>query len=86
MKKEEHFIEIGIIKKGTDPKLETWIEMFTVDDIFQQALLLNKKDRKKLFKEFSMTTEQSVKYKKACDKLINKDSGLKMDGFKWCND
>jgi len=75
-----------LIKKGTDPDLETWVEMFTVNDIFQQALLLNKKERKKMFRELRLLTEQSVAYKKACDKLIKRDSKLEIPSFRWCND
>tara|TARA_R110002074_G_scaffold186315_1_gene351639 strand:+ start:150 stop:413 length:264 start_codon:yes stop_codon:yes gene_type:complete len=80
------FVEIGVIKKGTDNDLKTWVEMFTANDIYQQALLLNKKDRKKMFKELHLLTEQSVAYKKACNELIKGDSKLQIESFKWCND
>ena len=79
-------MEISMIKKGTEGDLKNWIEMKTVNDIYQQALLLNKKDRKKLFKEFGKMNEASVLYKKECDSLIGSDSKLECKVFKWCKD
>ena len=88
MAKEEkkHQFTLGIIKKGTDVDNKVWIEMATVNDIFKQALLLNKKDRKKMFKEFAKMNEVSVLYKKSADEMIKGDSKIEVQNFMWCND
>ena len=83
---KKHSFSLSLIKKGTDPELKTWVEMKTVNDIFEQACKLNKKQRKKMFKEFANMNEVSVLYKKACDDLINDDSKIKVESFKWCDD
>jgi NAD(P)H-hydrate repair Nnr-like enzyme with NAD(P)H-hydrate dehydratase domain len=80
MKNKEHLTEISIIKNGTENEVKEWIEMKTVNDI------LNKKDRKKMFKEFAKMNEMCVLYKKSADKLIKRDSKSTIDSFDWCND
>ncbi len=45
-------MEIFVIKEGTTTDDEGWIEMKTVNDIFQVYKILNEKDRKKMLKEF----------------------------------
>ena len=58
-------------------------EMKTVADIFQLACKLNKKQRKKMFKDFAQMNEVSVLYKKACDEMIEEDSKLEVEIFRW---
>ena len=86
METKQHEFTLGIIKNGTDPNNKVWIEMTTVNDIFKQAFLLNKKDRKKMFKEFAKMMEFSVLYKKAADEFVKSDSEIEVQNFMWCND
>lgn len=84
-KSKENTVSIRLIKEGKNPK--NWIEMTSVNDIYKQALLLDKKGRKKLLKGFRDMMEVAVNYKKACDAMVeNGDSGLDVTVFKWCDD
>ncbi len=80
MDTQNHSLTLTVTKKGKDP---SWHEMKTVADIFQLCCKLNKKQRKKLFKEFEQMNEVSVLYKKACDEMIKKDSKLEVEIFRW---
>ncbi|MCH2217450.1 MAG: hypothetical protein MK076_05135 [Flavobacteriales bacterium] len=80
MDTQNHSLTIRITKEGKKP---FWHEMKTVADIFQLACKLNKKQRKKMFKDFAQMNEVSVLYKKACDELIEEDSKLEVEIFRW---
>ena len=81
MDTQNHSLTIRITKKGKEP---SWHEMKTVADIFQLACKLNKKQRKKkCLRIFAQMNEVSVLYKKACDEMIEEDSKLEVEIFRW---
>lgn len=86
MAKELGQLEFHMIKKGTENEPKNWLEMSSVNDIFQQALLLNKEERKKLYYEFAESLELSVSSIKACEEDIKDLTEIKLDVFRWCND
>ena len=83
MEKQNYSLTLAITQKGKEP---SWHEMKTVADIFQLACKLNKKQRKKLFKDFAQMNEVSVLYKKSCDEMIQEDSKLEVEIFRWSQD
>lgn len=73
---------LQVSKKGYKPK--EFIKMTSVDDIYQQACLLNEEDRNKMLSQFKESINLAVNMRKACE-LESKKDDIKLPFFSWAN-
>lgn len=86
---EKDNMQFYMLKDGTTKDDEGWLEMKTVNDIFQVAKTLSEEDRQKLIKEFANGIDVMVSMfqvaSELSDDIINPDE-IEMQAFNWIND
>ena len=82
-KKKEHSFSLKVSKDGIEPKI--WYKMETINDIYQQACLLNEKDCNKMLEQFKEAIELAVSMRQACEAELTEPSDLKLPYFRWAS-